>query len=60
MLLVDRIAEHIGQVEYDKPSELLKKKDGYFRGLVDGSGDKHALYKMAGSTVWDRVASVLS
>ncbi|KAI0705524.1 P-loop containing nucleoside triphosphate hydrolase protein [Earliella scabrosa] len=47
-------------VEYDKPSELLKKKDGYFRGLVDGSGDKHALYKMAGSTVWDRVASVLS
>ncbi|RPD53734.1 P-loop containing nucleoside triphosphate hydrolase protein [Lentinus tigrinus ALCF2SS1-7] len=35
-------------VEYDKPSELLKKEGGYFRSLVDESGDKAALYRMAG------------
>ncbi|KAI0068112.1 P-loop containing nucleoside triphosphate hydrolase protein [Artomyces pyxidatus] len=35
-------AGHI--VEYDTPSELLKKKDGMFRSMVDQSGDKDALY----------------
>ncbi|KAI1792393.1 P-loop containing nucleoside triphosphate hydrolase protein [Ganoderma leucocontextum] len=35
-------------VEYDAPSALLKRKDGFFRDLVDGSGDRAALYAMAG------------
>ncbi|KAI0644413.1 multidrug resistance-associated ABC transporter [Trametes meyenii] len=35
-------------VEYDTPSKLLENKDGYFRSLVDGSGDKNALYAQAG------------
>jgi hypothetical protein len=26
---------------------LLKKEDGFFKGLVDGSGDKDVLYEMA-------------
>ncbi|KAI0767285.1 P-loop containing nucleoside triphosphate hydrolase protein [Fomes fomentarius] len=46
-------------IEYDKPSELLKKHGGYFRGLVDESGDRRALYAMAGVTMWDRVSSAL-
>ncbi|KAI0753304.1 P-loop containing nucleoside triphosphate hydrolase protein [Daedaleopsis nitida] len=41
-------AGHI--VEFDKPSELLQREGGYFRGLVDGSGDRAALYAMAGRT----------
>ncbi|KAJ7785923.1 hypothetical protein B0H16DRAFT_1657372 [Mycena metata] len=35
-------------VEFDTPKELLKNKKGMLRALVDESGDKHALYKMAG------------
>ncbi|KAJ7042608.1 hypothetical protein C8F04DRAFT_1252025 [Mycena alexandri] len=35
-------------VEFDTPKELLKNKNGMLRALVDESGDKHALYKMAG------------
>ncbi|KAJ7275443.1 hypothetical protein B0H12DRAFT_1199529 [Mycena haematopus] len=35
-------------VEFDTPKELLEKKDGMLRALVDESGDKHTLYKMAG------------
>ncbi|KAI0666643.1 multidrug resistance-associated ABC transporter [Trametes maxima] len=35
-------------VEYDAPRNLLEKQDGYFRSLVDGSGDKIALYAQAG------------
>ncbi|KAJ6574692.1 hypothetical protein B0H19DRAFT_1371649 [Mycena capillaripes] len=35
-------------VEFDTPKELLKNKHGKLRALVDESGDKHALYKMAG------------
>ncbi|EIW62518.1 multidrug resistance-associated ABC transporter [Trametes versicolor FP-101664 SS1] len=35
-------------VEYDAPRSLLQKEDGYFRSLVDGSGDKAALYAQAG------------
>ncbi|PIL29209.1 ATP-binding cassette transporter [Ganoderma sinense ZZ0214-1] len=38
-------------VEYDAPSVLLQKKEGFFRGLVDGSGDRAALYTMAGIVV---------
>ncbi|KAI0260098.1 P-loop containing nucleoside triphosphate hydrolase protein [Gloeopeniophorella convolvens] len=34
-------------VEFDKPSELLKNKDGWLRALVDESGDRDALYAMA-------------
>ncbi|KAI0068093.1 P-loop containing nucleoside triphosphate hydrolase protein, partial [Artomyces pyxidatus] len=34
-------------VEFDKPSELLKKPDGRLRSLVDESDDKDALYAMA-------------
>ncbi|KAJ7169514.1 hypothetical protein C8R46DRAFT_1217207 [Mycena filopes] len=36
-------------VEFDTPKELLKNKHGMLRALVDESGDKHALYKMAGA-----------
>ncbi|KAI9059152.1 multidrug resistance-associated ABC transporter [Trametes sanguinea] len=39
-------AGHI--VEYDAPKVLLRKKDGQFRSMVDGSGDKAALYAQAG------------
>ncbi|KAI0918391.1 hypothetical protein AcV5_002391 [Taiwanofungus camphoratus] len=34
-------------VEFDKPSELLKKEQGMLRALVDESGDKATLYAMA-------------
>ncbi|KAJ3512976.1 hypothetical protein NLJ89_g3209 [Agrocybe chaxingu] len=34
-------------VEYDSPQVLLEKKGGQFKALVDGSGDKDALYAMA-------------
>ncbi|KAJ7119364.1 hypothetical protein C8R43DRAFT_1112474 [Mycena crocata] len=34
-------------VEFDSPKELLKNKNGMLRALVDESGDKDALYKMA-------------
>ncbi|KAJ6574743.1 P-loop containing nucleoside triphosphate hydrolase protein [Mycena capillaripes] len=36
-------------VEFDTPKALLKNKHGKLRALVDESGDKHALYKMAGA-----------
>ncbi|KAF8213507.1 P-loop containing nucleoside triphosphate hydrolase protein [Mycena galopus ATCC 62051] len=35
-------------VEFDTPKELLKNKQGMLRALVDESGDKQTLYKMAG------------
>ncbi|KAF9462732.1 P-loop containing nucleoside triphosphate hydrolase protein [Collybia nuda] len=31
-------------VEFDHPSQLLKKEGGFFRSLVNESGDKEALY----------------
>lgn len=34
-------------VEFDKPSELLKKQDGRLKSLVDESGDKARLYAIA-------------
>ncbi|KAI0655828.1 P-loop containing nucleoside triphosphate hydrolase protein [Cubamyces menziesii] len=34
-------------VEFGKPSELLHKEDGMLRALVEESGDKEKLYKMA-------------
>ncbi|KZV67494.1 P-loop containing nucleoside triphosphate hydrolase protein [Peniophora sp. CONT] len=34
-------------VEFDSPRVLLEKSRGYFRSLVDESGDKDALYAMA-------------
>jgi len=37
-------AGHI--IEFDTPSVLLKK-GGAFKAMVDGSGDKDALYAMA-------------
>ena len=33
-------------VEFDTPSALLKKEHGYFKALVDESGDKDALRAM--------------
>ncbi|KAH9019331.1 hypothetical protein EDB83DRAFT_2528201 [Lactarius deliciosus] len=36
-------------VEFDKPSELLKLENGWFRSLVDESGDRDLLYLMASS-----------
>ncbi|GJJ15111.1 hypothetical protein Clacol_009386 [Clathrus columnatus] len=34
-------------VEFDSPANLLKKSDGYFKSLVDESGDREALYEIA-------------
>ncbi|KAF8803422.1 multidrug resistance-associated ABC transporter [Phlegmacium glaucopus] len=34
-------------IEFDSPQELLQKKGGAFKSMVDGSGDKRALYAMA-------------
>ena len=40
------------QVEFDKPSELLKIPNGRLTALVDESGEKEHLYAMAeGQTV---------
>ncbi|KAJ6508401.1 P-loop containing nucleoside triphosphate hydrolase protein [Mycena sanguinolenta] len=36
-------------VEFDSPKELLKIKDGKLRALVGESGDRDALYAMAGA-----------
>ncbi|KAJ6508402.1 hypothetical protein C8R45DRAFT_967292 [Mycena sanguinolenta] len=36
-------------VEFDSPKELLKIKDGKLRALVEESGDRDALYAMAGA-----------
>ncbi|KAJ7130893.1 hypothetical protein C8R46DRAFT_659815 [Mycena filopes] len=36
-------------VEFDSPKELLKIKDGKLRALVDESGDRDALFAMAGA-----------
>lgn len=35
-------------VELDTPRALLKKDDGFFRGLVEGSADRDDLYSAAG------------
>lgn len=34
------------QVEFGKPRELLEKKNGVLRSLVDASGDWKKLYRM--------------
>lgn len=34
-------------LEYNTPAELLKNKDGFLRGLVDNSGQKDHLEKLA-------------
>ena len=42
----------IAQVEFGPPAELLRNDDGFFKSLVDVSGDKEKLYAMAfGSNV---------
>lgn len=33
-------------VEFDSPANLLKRKEGFFRALVDASGDKDRLYEL--------------
>jgi hypothetical protein len=35
------------QVEFDSPKILLKNKQGMLRTLVDASGDRDTLYKIA-------------
>jgi ABC-type multidrug transport system fused ATPase/permease subunit len=37
-------------VEFDSPSQLLKKENGSLRALVDESVDREQLYNMAGSS----------
>lgn len=37
-------------VEFDKPSVLLEKEGGFLKSLVDESGDRDALYAVAGGT----------
>ena len=34
-------------VEFDSPANLLKKSSGYLKSLVDESGDREGLYKLA-------------
>ena len=35
------------QAEFDSPKTLLRRTDGLLKSLVDGSGDKNALYAIA-------------
>ena len=35
-------------VEFDSPANLLEKDGGLFKSLADESGDKDALYAVAG------------
>ena len=44
---INILTNHYSQIEFDSPQELLQKKGGAFKGMVDGSGDKKALYTMA-------------
>lgn len=37
----------MGQVEFGKPSELLRNEKGMLRALVDESGDREKLYAAA-------------
>lgn len=37
-------------VEFDKPSVLLEKEGGFLKSLVDESGDRDALYAVAGGS----------
>jgi len=36
------------QVEFDKPADLLKRENSVLLSMVEGSGDKETLYKLAG------------
>jgi len=36
------------QVEFDKPAYLLKKENSALLSMVEGSGEKETLYKLAG------------
>lgn len=38
-------------VEYDSPKNLLAKSSGIFKTMVDGSGDRNALYALASATI---------
>lgn len=38
---------YLQQVEFDRPSELLKREGGFLKSLVDESGDSDALYAAA-------------
>ena len=40
-------------VEFDSPKNLLKKKDGFLRALVDESDDKEILLKLVDATLDD-------
>ena len=40
------------QAEFDSPKALLRKTDSLLKSMVDGSGDKDALYAVAGFDVW--------
>lgn len=44
-------------IEFDSPAELLKKEGGYFKSLVDESGDKESLYRLAANSVVERTAN---
>ena len=44
---INILTNFYSQIEFDSPQELLQKKSGAFKGMVDGSGDKKALYAMA-------------
>jgi hypothetical protein len=42
-----RVLTSVSKVEFDRPKVLLKKEHGMLRALVNESGDKDALYKIA-------------
>jgi hypothetical protein len=43
------MAHVFSKVEFDSPKELLKIEGGKLRALVEESGDREALYAMAGA-----------
>ena len=45
--LVQMVLDAGNIVEFGTPGELLEIKDGKLKALVDESGDKDGLYKMA-------------
>lgn len=41
-------------IEFDSPAALLQKEGGYFKSLVDESGDKENLYDLAKTAAAER------
>jgi len=44
------------QAEFDSPKKLLRNEQGMLRSLVDGSGDREALFELARSKSWNELS----